>query len=570
VVRDSSAAVDPAVSRDGKRLVYASDQAGNLDIWLRDIDSPDAKQLTTNSAADTSPDFSPDSSEVVFRSERDGGGIYLVVAGGGPEHLLVPRGKSPKFSPDGKRIAYWTGQDHHFQGKVFVISAAGGEPIRAGADLAVAEWPVWSSDGKELLVYGSRVSSSVGGSMAGPTDLFLVPVNGGPSRETGWREAVSRAGIWPQGPFAWDGSLVRFSATSTPPDDFSAMTQGAQNLWRIRLPLGQGRATGEPERITFGAGFERASNNVLTAGDTIFSSAQYKISVFEMTLDASGTAHGTPRPVFSAPGSYVLPYLARDGSTLVALSDRSGHVDIWSKDFHTGEERAVTSTETIERAPLVSNDGTVLYGVREASRYPMYRTQISAGAPILVCNDCGSISDVSPDGEYVVFHAGEPWSVYGLDFRTGVKSLLVGHARRTYSSRLSPDGKWIAFHVDTGGDEMPRRVLVAPFSAGSRIPESQWIPISDTEESDFDPCWSADGKLLFFGSDRDGNRCIWARRWNAQTARFEGPIFAVAHLHSMSTHIPDALGVRLSASDGRIVFGAMDLSSTIYRTKGRK
>jgi Tol biopolymer transport system component len=371
---------------------------------------------------------------------------------------------------------------------------------------------------------------------------------------------------------------------SLPQDDFSAMTQGAQNLWRIRLPRGPGRVAGEPERITFGAGFERASNNILPGGDTIFSSAQYNISVFEMLLDASGynisvfemlldasgKAQGPPHHAFSAPGSYVLPHLARDGSTVAALSDRSGHVDIWVKDFRTGEERAVTSTETIERGPLVSSNGTVLYGVREGSHYPMYRTQISGGSPILVCNDCGSISDVSPDGEYVVFHAGEPWSVYGLDFRTGVKSLLVSHTRRTYSSRLSPDGKWIAFHVDTGGDEMPRRVLVAPFSAGSRILESQWIPISDTEESDFDPCWSADGGRLFFVSDRDGNRCIWARRWNARTARFEGPVFAVAHLHSMSTHIPDAIGVRLSASDSRIVFGAMDLSSTIYRTKDRK
>jgi WD40 repeat protein len=216
---------------------------------------------------------------------------------------------------------------------------------------------------------------------------------------------------------------------------------------------------------------------------------------------------------------------------------------------------------------VVSDDGTIFFGLREGRQYRMYRTRERGGEAAEVCPDCGSIADVSPNGAYVIFHTGEPWSAYVLDVRTGEKRLLLGNAGRTYSSRISPDGKWIAFHIDTGGDEMPRRVMVAPFSPGRRIPESEWIPVSDAGESAFDPCWSPNGSLLFFFSSRDGNRCIWARRLKAGSKQPEGQTFAVAHLHTMSPHIRDSLGMRLTAGNGRIIFSAIDLSSTIYRLR---
>jgi WD40 repeat protein len=379
-------------------------------------------------------------------------------------------------------------------------------------------------------------------------------------------DAVRRTGIYPQGPVTWWGSLVLFSATTEWLNDFSGMTQGSANLWTIRLSQIRGRVAGEPRRATFGSASEGAGG-VLPGGDLVFSSKHYNVSVFETLLDERAKPLGPTHRVFSAPGSYVLPYLSRDGSKLVAVSDRSGSVDIWVKDFHTAEEEPATFTKTVERNPVVSDDNSIFYGVREGPRYPIYRTSIRGESPTQVCSDCGSISDLSPGRDYVLFHTGEPWSAYTLDLRTGKKSLLLAHSGRTYSSRLSPDGKWVAFHVDPGADEMPRRVMLAPFSPGHQIEEDEWIPISDAGESAFDPCWSADGKLLFFFSNRDGNRCIWARRLNSRTKHPEGPTFAVVHLHDMAATIPDALGIRLSAASKRIIFGAVDLSSTIYRLK---
>jgi hypothetical protein len=301
LIRDSSAAFDPAVSADGKLLAYASDQSGNVDIWLRPLESGEARRLTSNVAGDTSPNFSPDSKQVVFRSERDGGGVYVMPVAAGLERLVAPLGKSPKFSPDGRSIAYWTGEEHHFEGKVFTVALADGKTVRLGTDLADAKWPVWSPDGSALLVYGSRQSPQASGIISGPTDVFSVPVNGGPARETGWAAALRSANIWSKGPVSWDGSLLQFSAITTPPNDFSELSQGVANLWQLRLAERHGRVEGEPRRVTFGAALERDSV-LLPRGGAVYSSRHYTLAAFEVAATQNGHLAARFEPSFSSPG----------------------------------------------------------------------------------------------------------------------------------------------------------------------------------------------------------------------------------------------------------------------------
>ncbi len=568
LIKDSTAAFDPDLSRDGKLLAYASDQSGNVDVWLRPLKSGEARRLTSNVAADTSPNFSPDSKQVVFRSERDGGGVYLMPVAAGLERLVAPLGRSPKFSPDGKSIAYWTGTEHHFEGKVFIVGLADGKTVRLGTDLADAKWPVWSPDGSALLVYGSRQPPQASGIISGPTDLFSVPLNGGPARETGWTAALRRASIWSKGPVSWHSSTLQFSATTMPPSDFSELSQGVANLWQIGLSQRRGRVEGEPRRVTFGAALERDSV-LLASGGAVYSSRHYTLAAFEVATTHNGHLAARFEPSFSSPGSYVMPRISRDGSTLVALSDRSGAVDIWLKDLRTGEERAVTASNVPERAPVISSNGAwVYFGIREGPLYPMYKISARGGVPQKVCADCGGTSDISPDGNYVLYHSGEPWSAYCLNLVTGARILIASHKNRIYSSRFSPDGKWIAFETDIGDDEAPRQILVAPFSPDHSTPDSKWIPITAGNQRDFTPAWSEDGATVYFLSDRDGNRCIWAMRVDSRTKRPLGDAIPVLHLHRMNANVlstPGAGVFGLSAGGGRLIFGAAQLSSTIYR-----
>jgi DNA-binding winged helix-turn-helix (wHTH) protein len=120
---DSGLTTDPAASPDGKLLAYASDRSGSgrLHIWVQQfMPNGETMQLTRGDADDHQPAFSPDGSKLAFRSERDGGGIYVIPAIGGEATLIAKGGRDPRFSPDGRWIAYWQAA---MMGAPFVASA---------------------------------------------------------------------------------------------------------------------------------------------------------------------------------------------------------------------------------------------------------------------------------------------------------------------------------------------------------------------------------------------------------------------------------------------------------------
>lgn len=98
---------EPTWSPDGNYLAFSSDQAGNFDIWVRPAGEGDAVQVTKSSAHDWQPDWSPTDGAIVFRSERDGGGLYVMPALGGSERRIADFGYYPRWSPDGSQILFW-------------------------------------------------------------------------------------------------------------------------------------------------------------------------------------------------------------------------------------------------------------------------------------------------------------------------------------------------------------------------------------------------------------------------------------------------------------------------------
>src|ERR1051326_5965580 len=62
----------PTLAPDGTSFAYVSSQSGNRDIYVQRVDGRTAVDITSDSSDDDSePAFSPDGSQIAFRSERD-------------------------------------------------------------------------------------------------------------------------------------------------------------------------------------------------------------------------------------------------------------------------------------------------------------------------------------------------------------------------------------------------------------------------------------------------------------------------------------------------------------------
>src|SRR5262245_50705820 len=126
---DASTDTLPAVSADGRHIVFVSDRSGYGNIWRMDIDGGNPKQLT-HGKGDFYPALSPDGKWVVY-SSWDGGEAALwkvSIDGGEPVRLVRGAYASPVISPDGKWISYFNQNEKENKGRIALLPFAGGEP----------------------------------------------------------------------------------------------------------------------------------------------------------------------------------------------------------------------------------------------------------------------------------------------------------------------------------------------------------------------------------------------------------------------------------------------------------
>ena len=209
------------------------------------------------------PDFSPDSSNIIFRSNR---GIYEIPTFGGETRLLAHEGRNPKYSPDGTKVTFWTGDENVVPtipgtGAVWVVPSKGGTPVRVGARLTTARRPIWSPDGRRLLVIGYASDKLW---EASSLDWWTLSTNGDVDVKSGMGDALLKAGLenpgydlyYPSNPA---NALMLPPAACWLADGnriiFSALTGDARNLWSTQISA-DGRVAGAVQRVTAGSGDE--------------------------------------------------------------------------------------------------------------------------------------------------------------------------------------------------------------------------------------------------------------------------------------------------------------------------
>jgi Tol biopolymer transport system component len=561
---DAGLTTQPAISPDGKLLAYSSDRGGDgdLEIWVQPTAGGDPLRLTHIPADDHEPAFSPDSTRIAFRSERNGGGVFIVPAQGGEVRHLAEHGRNPRFSPDGKWVAYWVGSGGgdllpSSAGKIFLVSAAGGAPRPFQSEFPSAVNPAWSPDGKYILFEAILEPDTATNRKA---DWWTAPVAGGKAEETELGELLQRQGLsmLPNaGPPVWnDDSLL-----------FTARQGDTANLWQVRFSHRTRRVAGPAQRLTFGSALEMYPT--AAAGRIVFTSLSENNNLWSQPVDRrEGVAMGDMQRLTEGSAHDIFPSVSLDGNRIAYLSNKKGHFDVWLKDLHSGIETAVAAGGAPKLYPLISPSGSrIIYGEQAGGGSVGYLVSAAGGDPAKICKGCTQALDWSPDERGILIqqqHDPSPLSVDLLKLPSRETAAFLQHPTWNLSSpRFSPDGRWVVFHAIIG--PVQRQIFVAPVIEGAAAAASQWIPITDGRGLDRNAVFSPDASLLYFLSERDGFRCIWAQRLD-RLFRPQGAAFAVVHLHNAKRSLGAAAtgAIGLTVAPGKLIFSAAEFAGNLW------
>jgi eukaryotic-like serine/threonine-protein kinase len=588
---DSGLTIDPALSLDGKMLAYASDRSGegNLDIWVKQLAGGEPLRLTQDEADEREPDFSPDGSQIVFRSERSGGGIYVISSQGGVARLIARGGRTPKFSPDGRQIAYWSGDPQTYAltpwSELYVVSLAEGQPRRLQPGFTAVRSPIWLPDGTLLFLGFNPMAWPENAPLMERIEMldwWVTPVNGGEAIRKRVFSHIRRQ--WPE----LLQSNTLYHALVTGIDNcapqawisgenmvlFSARLGDSTNLWKVPLSPETWQVSGLPERVTFGTG-EEAQPSIAADGRLVFSNLVSNIDVWSLPIQANqGRVTGEAQRLTHDAARDYCPSVSADGKTLVFLSKRSENTDIWKKDLESGKETALSATPSNEEYPVINDEGTkVAYVIDENQMTATYVLGINDGVSEKIGDEWYRPADWSSDGKWILCTINAKDKpprprVSLLNVFTREKLDLLQHPDRVlHSLRFSPDERWVAFH--TTNDPMTRRIFIASYIKGEAVGEDEWIAVTGGTNMDREPRWSPDGNLLYFISERDGFRCLWAQRLDPMGKRPRGSPFAVHHFHQsrFNNRMGDTGLIGLSVSRDKIFLSLEELTGNIWMTK---
>lgn len=154
ITEHSASDTDPAISPNGRDVVFTSNRSGNNDIFVIGSAGGPAVNLTNHAANDGWARWAPDGWHIVFHSNRDGNFELYVMNGDGSGVTRLTNhpgvDQFPDWSPNGKQIAFRRDTD------IYVLDLQSGDVSRLTAAAPLNQMPAWSPNGKQLAFMSTR------------------------------------------------------------------------------------------------------------------------------------------------------------------------------------------------------------------------------------------------------------------------------------------------------------------------------------------------------------------------------------------------------------------------------
>jgi Tol biopolymer transport system component len=295
----------------------------------------------------------------------------------------------------------------------------------------------------------------------------------------------------------------------------------------------------------------------------------FNTNLWAMDVDpVSGMVTGEPHPLTGGLVERAGSYPSPDGKRIAykANSGRSQEIRVLevatSKEVRIGETSEATP-------PIVSDDGTqVAYAVVEKDGRSIYVAPVTGGVARRICTGCGRPTDWFDHGNQILYdQAAKSSEIAVLDVATGKSTtILRSKTKRIYTPRLSPDRRLLCFTVVNASRE--RRTHLVQFRGNSLIAEEEWRLLTGSASIDErQPFWSPGGGFLYFVSEQDGFRCIWAVRFDPATAKAIGKPFPVHHAHQYRQSLldfNDVADIGLSLAGKTLILAVREIQANIW------
>lgn len=472
----------PVWSRDGQFIAFASDRAGNYDVYLMPSGGGPSTRLTYHSAGDIPTDFTPDGSAVIFASARlDAAAnrqfpsagmseLYSVsVKGGKARQVLTTPANRARFTPNGNMLVFhdWKGyeDEHRKHHRSSVTRDVWSYDLNTGTYKQLTRFegedrdPVVSPDGRTLYY----LSESGVGQVAGGEgfNVHKMSIEGGtPSQVTFLKHhPVRHLSI------ANNGTLC-FSHHGTL---FTTIDGDEPRPVKVRIAVD---ARHLPERTV--------PVNGQVSEFAVAPSGKEVAFIHRGEVFVTSVKEGTTRRITNTPEQERNVSFSPDGRTLLYATERNGSWDLYTSTISRKEEPYFFNATVLEEKPLLTTPAEEFQ--------PAY----------------------APNGKEVAFLE-ERTTLRVMDLATkAVRTVLPGDRNYSYSDgdqhfEWSPDSRWLLVNF------LHRAQWIGQAGLVSAKGDQEVKDLSMSGYGHYGPSWTMGGKAMLTLSSRDGmkNHASW-------------------------------------------------------------